>query len=418
MNDTSYAIITDDIDRHHEAGSAVMLTSRPGEGKSKHLAEIIRRDTVTTADGEIPVGGGVELRLASKYGEAIDGLPTKGDMTVAGKTYQTAEYTIPSWALQLHEKAGDDGEKVVYLLLEEFNTAFPDTQAAFQDVMLTGTLPNGFPLPRRTRYLLTGNPKSEVTRVYDLSDAMTNRMAHIDYSPTLEDWCRILPSGFPGESVTEAMTYWRSMVAGYLRANPSRSYDNPRAVDRTSGPWASRRSWTRLADTLAVRGSTSEKSEVVARLTASIVGPHVAPEFAAWASNYRVPDFDTLAAAPESIAELDPPRAYAALEGSLATALHRVSDADGVVQPQGESSAMTSMVDILNAAAASTHADIAVGVLSRFYTPAVTAHGLGIINPSAPSSRPVASHLSSELFTPIMRRRAGMDEYLDGNPEY
>lgn len=372
------------IDAHHNAGQAVLLTSRPGEGKSSLVRQLTHRSTDLV--GAMPIGGAVELRLAGKYAEAINGLPYRNSVTVDGVDYATMSTSVPQWALELHDLAASD-TRIVYLVLDEVNLAFPDTQSPLQDLLLTRTLPNGFRLPATTRFILMANPSSEVSRVYPLTDAMTNRLAHLTFDPDHSQWCESLVSGFPGEpELGDTQRRWRTVIAAFLTANPTATYESPTDTDRAAGAWASKRSWTELAHCLALYGDpdTLATMDDVRLHARALIGERHAPAFVAWVRGNTLPDFRTLAAEPERIDGLDPTQLHIALVNAVVQAESFARTAGGEVERlHSPTSTVTDLIRIINRAA-TVSPETVVPYLKRVVSLALKTHGPRSVNPNLP----------------------------------
>lgn len=372
-----YARTTMLCDAHHAAGQAVILCDRIGEGKTSFVHALGARPGF---------GGVVTLRLAGKSADAVNGIPVKDTTTVGGKTYTTSFETLPKWALDLVE-ATENGTVPAYLYVQEINLGFPDAIAAFQDVMLERRLPNGFELPESVRIIGDMNPRTEVAGVFDLSPAATNRVAFRNFRVPDADWHAGLVGGFPGETgVRDEEMYYRTLVSGFLTAAPEAVYESGDQVDRTEGPWASRRSWTAVAKALGTAAHlTGEQpdADTVTEITGDLVGDRFARRFAAWATGSRIPTPAELLADPTVLDKADPAVVTASLASLVNVAVSASRGADGEVHPATVAdSPVSQTVAVLNHARAQ-HTDQAVTALLRLIEQAgQAAHGVALLDPA------------------------------------
>lgn len=385
-----YTRMIHNLDLHHAVGQAVTLKGPIGEGKTSLLGYLSSRPVVTTPAGEeIPVAGSVTLRLAGKTAEVINGIPAKGEAEVSGTTYTTSGETVPSWALEATRMVAetDNPDAVVYIYAQELNLAFPDTAAAFQDVLLDHRLPSGFPLPTGARFICDMNPRSEVSGVYDLSGALTNRLGIYDFEVPLADWTAALIAGFPGEGTpTGIHLSLRSELAGFITATPDAVYEPLDAVDRAETAWATKRSWTTAVDLLAAAYTASGGSlglEDTTDLLTACVGSRQAPLFAQWLAGNRIPNAAQMVDNPAILDSLDDARAFAAVSSLVTCAITASTAADGTIPPATTADSFTSAtVGVLNHLA-HTRPDLAVSALLRLLRSAgLATHGPALVDPA------------------------------------
>lgn len=267
--EATYTHIENLTDGLHSAGQTPIYWSRPGMGKTSMIKALVRRDE--TIDG-ISVGGFATVDMSAKTPEDLIGIPriTTVDTHRGARDATTA--TLPDWAVKA---LGSDPGKRFYLIWEEFTRADPATQAVIQETILSGTLPNGDQLPSTVRHIIAANPREEISGAgFDITDALASRITHLEFSPSLATWCNGMRCGFPGESkgaVSKMQRTYRRRIADYLEANPKDAYEDT-SVDRTRG-WATYRTWTRLADTLAAFHDNLKAQEAIITPT---VGDRVA----------------------------------------------------------------------------------------------------------------------------------------------
>jgi AAA domain (dynein-related subfamily) len=289
------------------AGVAVCLWGDPGTGKSSLLRAAAAADGVLL---ETVVGS---LREPSDFA----GLPVVGEHGV--------DMHPPSWARRLVE-AGDG-----YLFLDEMTTAPPAVQAAMLGVVLDRCV-GDLALPQGVRVVAAANPPERAADGWDLTPPLANRLLHIDYAPTTEDWIDGMASGFPvpapglvGEPDPQRRAGARAEVAAFIRTRPDLLHVYPTNDTATGRAWPSRRTWTMTADVLAL---LDRQDTAAALVTATgLVGEGPAIEFLTWRAHADLPDPADVIADPEAIAwddlARDPSRAWAVLSGVVAYSTSR-----------------------------------------------------------------------------------------------
>lgn len=261
------------VDTLHASRQVPFLHSAPGNGKSTFARALASRGSVAYGGARHTVSPTfIELRLGGRDPRDLIGIPVRSSAVVEGMMWNTTEDTVPRWALTVAEAAADGS--IVYVLVDEVTHAPQDVQLAFQDVILDYRLPNGFTLPPSTRFILAGNLRSDVAGVHDMVESLSARVSHLDFTPPLADWlARMSGGGFAGEEVSPEVASARRLIADYLTEHPEYAYDE--TADRT-GPWANRRSWTRLADVIATLGIDSP---LLPRAISAGIGPVIGGAF-------------------------------------------------------------------------------------------------------------------------------------------
>lgn len=346
------------VDAHHSVGQSPFLHSAPGNGKSSFAAMLAGRTEVDFGGERRRVGGYFEVRLGGRDPRDFIGIPVRGTTTVGDATFQVTEDTVPKWALAA-AAAGADGS-IVYIEFDEVTHATEETQLALQDIILERRLPNGFPLPETTRFILAGNLRDDVAAVNELTESLAARLVHYEFSPPLTDWLsRLTSRGFPGDNASQTVLDARAIIAAYLTENPEDDCESN--VDRT-GPWANRRSWTRLADAIAALGGDSD---AIAEAVLATIGPRVGGKFIAFAMD-NIPSPDDLLARHATVAGLDGVRATTALRRAIDTA---------AADPNPQR--LIDAVEMCNTTAAigPAYADVAVGAMTALSAP-LSARGL------------------------------------------
>jgi MoxR-like ATPase len=279
------------------AGIATCLWGDPGTGKSSLVAAVAAAEGVPC---ETVIGS---LREPSDFA----GLPVVSETGVRMEP--------PAWAKRLSEA----GAGVAFL--DELSTAAPAVQAAMLGVVLDRQV-GDLTLPRGVQVIAAANPPERAADGWDLAPPLANRLLHIDYSPATDAWIEGMTSGFTlpaGTRVAEPDTARgaasRANVAAFIRSRRELLDALPADASASGRAWPSRRTWTMLADLLAV---LPDDDQDAARVGAcGLVGDGAGHEYLTWRRNADLPDPADVLADPASVAwaELDPSRTWAVLAG-------------------------------------------------------------------------------------------------------
>ena len=143
------------------AGLAVMLHGSPGVGKSDVVRQIAQRRGIDLID----------LRLSQLDSVDLRGVPS----VKAGKTAWNVPQFLPT-----------SGKGILFL--DEINSAPQATQAAAYQLVLDRRL-GEYELPDGWHIVAAGNKSTDRAIVNQMSTALKNRFAHIDFDVDLDDWC-------------------------------------------------------------------------------------------------------------------------------------------------------------------------------------------------------------------------------------
>lgn len=305
MADTASVITV--LDACASAGASVILRSAPGSGKSSAVRALAKSKGVMC---ETVLGS---LREPSDFA----GLPV---ITDAGVRLEA-----PSWAKRL--AAAGEG----ILLLDELTTSPPAVQAAMLAVVLDRTV-GDLQLPEGVQVIAACNPPDQAAGGYDLEPPLANRLCHIDFEPTIDEWLDGMATGWSAEPASRAGIASPSQkaaavasVVGFVRHRPNLLYAYP--VDRAAagGAWPSRRTWSMTANVLA----HLRTDDVAAIRTAvfGLVGEGAGAEYLTWAATADLPDPAEVTEDPSIVnwaAESKrPDRVWAVLTGVVTLAAHR-----------------------------------------------------------------------------------------------
>lgn len=192
---------------------------------------------------------------------------------------------VPARAFKELVKAGKGT-----IFFDEFNTATPPLQASALRIINEGWA-GDLKLPEDTSFLAAGNDSRTSSGAYDLMSALANRMVHIDWKPSIVNWCDGMDAGFPEPEVAVLGKDWkngirrmRSYVSSFIRKNPDQLENEPDDPYLAGRAWPSRRTWTMAATLLAAAESAGYdmRSRVARILVAGCVGNGGQEEFHNW----------------------------------------------------------------------------------------------------------------------------------------
>lgn len=299
-------------------GIPALLWGNPGEGKSSFV-ESLHRD-----------GFPIVTLIASIHDPTdFSGLPVHRD----GKV----RFAPPEWAFAFDET----GQGVLFL--DELTTAPPSVQAALLRVILERKV--GFrDLPKGVRVVAAANPPDIVSGGWELSPPLRNRFVHIRWELSDTSYLQALQDGFARPELPaidlilhqEAKSYWKMMVAAFLKLNPNLARTS--ASDEEHA-FASPRTWDYAIALMASCDLLGEApkpgkqgSEAFLNLVEGCIGHGAAVAFAKFLSSLRLPDPDEVldGKAQATVSKLRDDELYV-LFSAMAAALVRRQQQDGFV---------------------------------------------------------------------------------------
>ncbi|MDN3021476.1 MoxR family ATPase [Streptomyces sp. S.PB5] len=265
----------------------VLLWGEPGIGKTAALTQL--------ADS---LGLPLTTVIASVH-EPTDfsGLPIVGD----DPEVRGVPMAPPQWAVEL-VRAGRG-----LLFLDELSTATPAVQAALLRVVLERRV-GALQLPPGVRIVAAANPRASAADGWELSPPLANRFVHLYWVHDQDVVVRGLGGIWPRaelpfldrELLTDAVTYARRAVCGFLKARPTLIHRLPSTEVRRGGAWPSPRSWEAALTLLAFGTAAGVSREVLALLVRGAVGDGPGLELLAHLDRMDLPDPETLLADPAS----------------------------------------------------------------------------------------------------------------------
>lgn len=257
-----------------QANQAGLLWGGPGTGKTYTigaLAAALKRHLETII---------ASIRQPEDFG----GLPRLTDGGV--------QLLAPDWAHRLVKAING------ILFLDEITTNVPATQAALLRVLAEKVV-GDLPLPATTALVLAANPAEIAAGGWDLAAPLANRVCHIDWPCDEDTWIEGMMNGFALPAIPRVEDNWqelipgfRGLIASFINKRRGLLYVPPKPGAADIRGWASPRSWTNLADSLAAASSAGVNESVISIIAGGWVGPGNANELATWLRELDLPDAD------------------------------------------------------------------------------------------------------------------------------
>ena len=265
-----------------QANVPVVVRDDPGTGKTMYIEALAR-------------GLGWPLRVVNAYEDE----PTD----VAGIRIVDEDRVRklpPSWAVYLTEAHRTSAGAIMFF--DDLTLASPSIQGPIMAMARTRRV-GEYQLPDTVRWVAATNDPDHVGG-YPLTHAMSNRVAHLDWTSGPDQWLDQFPGGYPpiiqpeplAADWTDRVPTVRAHIAGFLSKHRELVHQCP--LDETAGgrPWPSRRSWD-LGATLVAAGP----HDLQMLLLSTVVGEGPAVEYAAWATNANLPNPKAAINNPEAI---------------------------------------------------------------------------------------------------------------------
>jgi AAA domain (dynein-related subfamily) len=263
----------------------VLLWGEPGIGKTAALTQL-----ATALD--LPL----TTVIASVHEPSdFSGLPVVGE----DPAVQGVPMAPPDWAVRL-VRAGRG-----LLFLDELSTAPPAVQAALLRLVLERRI-GALRLPPGVRIVAAANPRSSAADGWELSPPLANRFVHLQWAHDHDvvvrglggTWPRATLPRLDPQRLTEAVTYARRAVCGFLTARPGLVHRLPGGESHRGGAWPSPRSWEATLRLIAFATAAGSSRDVLSLLVRGAVGDGPGLELLASLDRMDLPDPETLLADP------------------------------------------------------------------------------------------------------------------------
>lgn len=276
------------------ARQPVMIHGSPGVGKSDVVRQI-------AAKRGIPM---IDLRLSQLDPVDLRGVPSvvRNKDNSAGETSWNTPSFLPK-----------DGEGILFL--DEINSAAQATQAAAYQLVLDRKL-GDYELPEGWAMVAAGNRAQDRAIVNQMSTALKNRFAHLNYEVNNDDWCEwALKKNIPVEVL--GFIRFRPMLLNEFEQRGDSAAEKKRMQHlKDAQAFATPRSWEFLSRAVAQKPDPAIEHE----LYSGIVGEGCASEFVGYLKYYRdLPNLDALLMAPKTAKVPEQPATLYALATGLAT---------------------------------------------------------------------------------------------------
>lgn len=272
-----------------KAQQPVMLHGSPGIGKSQVVKQVADSMGLQLID----------LRLSQ-----LDPVDLRGVPSVNAKTKQT-NWNTPSFLPH-------DGKGIIFY--DEINTATQSMQAAAYQLILDRKL-GDYKLPDGWAQVAAGNRSTDRAIVNQMSTALKNRFAHINFEVNLDDWCGWALSNNIATSVLSFLRF-RSTLLNEFEAKDTSKEELARVAKlRNSNAFATPRSWEAVSKLMSTKPNPLHEFEIYS----GIVGEGAAIEFMGFLKFEReLPNLDVLMMNPKSTPVPTNPATLYALATGLA----------------------------------------------------------------------------------------------------
>ena len=275
-----------------DAKQPVMLHGSPGIGKSDVVRQLAKQRNVQLID----------LRLSQ-----MDPVDLRGVPSVDSKKQQT-KWNTPDFL-----PTGGSG----ILFFDEINSAAQATQAAAYQLVLDRKL-GDYTLPDGWTIVAAGNRMTDRAIVNQMSTALKNRFAHINYEVNNDDWC---DWALQNKVATEVLGFirFRPALLNEFESRGEGKEERTRVQHlKDANAFATPRSWEFVSRAI----SQKPNPEIEYELYSGIVGEGAAAEFMGYLKYYRdLPDLDTILLNPnKATVPTEPATLYALATGLAAKA--------------------------------------------------------------------------------------------------
>lgn len=279
-----------------QANIPVMLHGSPGIGKTSMVTEQVHFLGMTPL-----------VTIIASIREPSDflGLPFVDDVQVPLEQAIDLDHLdrrkkvrfIPGeWAYRLK----DAGRGTLFF--DELPTAAPANQNAVMRIILEGVVGEET-LPSAVRRIAAGNSPEESAGWY-LTPPLANRFLHLHCKVDPAQWVEnFIPYwGHPPkiEFPEENWSYWRLIVASFVKVQPQLLLQVPKEEDKAGGAWSSPRTMDLLSRALTAADLLKADEDTRMELVFGSIGEGIGLQFLTWLRDLNLPDPEELLKDPSS----------------------------------------------------------------------------------------------------------------------
>lgn len=264
------------LDAARAASLPTILWGPPGTGKTALVKALAEKHNIP-----------FRLLLGSTIDPTdVAGLPA---LKVDAEGRTTTVNSLPDWAADLIEA----GEGILFL--DELNTASPSVMAA-ELSLLQGRHVGQHKLPDKVWILAAANESDVAADGWTLPAPLANRLLHIEWNPSDEDWFEGMMEGW-GQELTPRQKDERVKIISFLQQNKKLIQEMPDDPESAGKAWPSRRSWDNCANVLA----SIDEPRVRRVAMRGFVGETVEATYDIWVRNLKLPTYQSVISNPEGL---------------------------------------------------------------------------------------------------------------------
>lgn len=254
-----------------------VLIGDPGTGKTETVRSFAKKRNLRL----IPV-------IVSSFESGADfiGLPARYMHKFSdGTEMPGTSYNTPDWALQAIEADLSDEYDGSIIFLDELNTGEPSIMAPLQTIIQDHLLPNGVQLPESSFFISAMNDPMTATNGWDLSGPIANRIAHVKWTPPIQDWIEGMVTNW-GNEMDDGQRVHHEQIAQYVAANSDQLHVQPQNDAQIGQAWPSRRTWHKFATAGA---GIDQSTPLYEEICISMIGETASMQFMTWIDNQEIP---------------------------------------------------------------------------------------------------------------------------------